>query len=304
MKTALSPDFEIESPVTVAAQLDELTKTTIPENQLILRTLNNQIDNLHQTLSDMSKIICRPEDIKEAIPPLIKDQLEDTLRKYAEEIELLKSVRYAGVTGIFKRREMGIKAFSRAIDEESSAIWIVGSSLKGLLQKEEYRKIAEKLKFKSDRGLVHLRFLLTHPIVADFRASQENRGETEIGMEIINTLENLKDWNKDYCQVKLYLGTPTCFALKTSRQMLVNPYPYISVSYDSPCLLLEFSTDPSSDRPCYFFDEFNSRHFGAWDTDLSIEVKDFQKTINHCRNMLNQYAENVKSFFSQGKNFD
>jgi hypothetical protein len=301
IKTALSPDFEIESPVTVAAQLDELTRTTLPENQFIMRTLTSQIDNLHQTISDMSKAICKPEDIKEAIPPLIKDQLENILRKYAEEIELLKSVRYAGVIGIYKRREMGIKAFSRAIDEESSAIWIVGSSLKGLLQKEEYREIAEKIKFKSDKGLVHIRFMLTHPIVADFRANQENRGATEIGMEIINTLEILKHWDRNSCQVKLYLGTPTCFALKTTRQMLINPYPYISVSYDSPCLLLEFSTDPSSDRPCYFFDEFNSRHFGAWDTDLSIEVKDFERTIDHCKKMLKNYAENVNSLLSQGK---
>jgi hypothetical protein len=304
IKTALTPGIEIESPVTIAAQMEELTRSTVPENQLIMRTLSDQIDSMNKTLSDMTKVVCKPEDLKETIPPLIKDQLEDTLRKYAEEIDLLRSVRYAGVTGIFKRREMGIKAFSRAIDEESRAIWIVGSSLKGLLQKEEYRLIAEKLKFKSDKGLVQLRFLLTHPIVADFRASQENRGVTEIGMEIISTLEQLKHWNRDYCQVKLYLGTPTCFALKTSRQMLVNPYPYISVSYDSPCLMLEFSPDATStDRPCYFFDEFNSRHFGAWDTDLSIEVKDFQKTIDHCRGMLNEFANNVGNLLSQGKTF-
>ena len=305
IKTALSPDIEIESPVTIAAQMEELTRSTVPENQLIMRTLSDQIDSMNKTISDMTKVICKPDDIKEAIPPLIKDQLEKTLRKYAEEIDLLKSVRYAGVTGIFKRREMGIKAFTRAIDEESSAIWIVGSSLKGLLQKEEYKVISEKLKFKSDKGLVQIRFLLTHPIVADFRANQENRGGTEIGMEIISTLKQLKDWNRNYCQVKLYLGTPTCFALKTSRQMLINPYPYISVSYDSPCLLLEFSPDTSStDRPCYFFDEFNSRHFGAWDTDLSIEVKDFDKTINHCRSMLNDYAKNVENLLSQGKSFE
>ncbi len=203
IKTALSPDVEVESPVTIAAQIEELTRTTLPENQFIIKTLSDQIDNVNKTLSDMSKLVCRPEDLKQSIPPMIKDQLEDILRRYAEEIDLLKSVRFAGVTGIFKRREMGIKAFARAIDEESTAIWIVGSSLKGLLQKDEYNIIAEKLRFKSDKGLVQVRFLLTHPIVADFRASQENRGFTEIGMEIISTLEKLKEWNQDFCSFKL-----------------------------------------------------------------------------------------------------
>jgi len=301
IRAALSPDVEVESPVTIAAQIDELTRTTLPENQVFMKTLSDQVDNINKTLSDMSKLICKPEDLKATIPPIIQDQLQDVLRRYAEEIDLLKSVRFAGVKGIFKRREMGINAFARAIDEESTAIWIVGSSLKGLLQKDEYKLIAEKLKFKSDKGLVQIRFLLTHPIVADFRASQERRGFTEIGMEIINTLENLKEWNRNSCTVKLYLGTPTCFAIKTTRQMLINPYPYISVSYDSPCFIVEYSPEPGFDRPCYFFDEFKSRHFGAWDTDLSIEVKDFDRTINHCRNMLSEYAKNVENLLSQGK---
>lgn len=303
IRTALSPQVEVESPVTIAAQIDELTRTTLPENQLIMKTLSDQIDNINKSLSDMSKLVCRPEDLKDTIPPLIKDQMENILRRYAEEIELLKSVRFAGINGIFKRREMGIKAFVRAIDEESTAIWIVGSSLKGLLQKDEYKSIAAKLRFKTEKGFAHVRFLLTHPIVADFRASQENRGFTEIGMEIINTLGDLKEWNREFCSVKLYLGTPTCFAIMTTRQMLINPYPYISVSYDSPCFIVEYSPEVGSDRPCYFFDEFKSRHFGAWDTDLSIEVKDFDKTINQCRSMLSEYAKNVENILSRGKTF-
>lgn len=125
IKAALSPDIEVESPVTVAAQIEELTRSTIPENQLIMKTLSEQIESMNKTILDMSKLGCRPDDFKDAIPPLMK------------EIDLLKSIRYAGVTGIFKRREMGIKAFARAVDEESTAIWIVGSSLKGLCKKKK-----------------------------------------------------------------------------------------------------------------------------------------------------------------------
>ena len=299
--TALVKGYEVESPVTITAQLQELTRSATPENQFIMKTISDQIDNLSKTVTEMSKMVCRPEDLKDAIPPLIRDQTESILRRYAEEIELLKSVRHAGVIGLFKRREAAVKAFSRYIDEESREILVVGSSLKGLLQKEEYRDISDKLRFKMSQGLVKVKFLLTHPIVADFRASQENRRPTEIGLEIINSLETLKNWGVDCANVRLYVGTPTCFAIKTTRQMLVNPYPYISVSFDSPCLLLEYSTEGGADRPGYFFDEFNSRHFGAWDTELAVHIHDYDKTIQHCRAKLDEYAEAVAKLISQGK---
>ena len=95
---------------------------------------------------------------------------------------------------------------------------------------------------------MRIKYLLTHPIVADLRASQENRRPTEIGLEILRSLEVLKSWGTDCANVRLYLGTPTCFAIKTTRQMLLNPYPYVSVSFDSPCLTLEYSPDGGADR--------------------------------------------------------
>jgi hypothetical protein len=303
MGIVLSQETEVESPVTFAARLEELARSATPENQLIMQTIADQIDGLNKTVLDMSKLICRPEDLKEAIPPLVKDQVGDILRRYAEEIELLKAVRHAGVIGVYKRREIAIKAFSRFIDEESREISIIGSSLKGLLQKEEYQDIKDKLRFKIERGLVKVKFLLTHPIVADFRASQENRGPTEIGHEIIDSLETLKGWNVDCSNVRLYLGTPTCFAIKTTRQMLINPYPYVSVSFDSPCLILEYSPEGGSERPGYFFDEFKSRHFGAWDSDLAVRIKDYDETIKYCREMLPDFAKSVESLLSSGKSF-
>jgi hypothetical protein len=148
-----------------------------------------------------------------------------------------------------------------------------------------------------------VKFLLTHPIVADFRSSQENRRPTEIGVEIIRSLETLKGWGTDAGNVRLYLGTPTCFAIKTTRQMLINPYPYISVSYDSPCLLLEYSPESGADRPSYFFDEFNARHFGAWDTELAVHVDDYDRVIGQCREMLSSWSKSVDELISRGKAF-
>jgi hypothetical protein len=305
---ALSKEFEVESPVTITAQLDQLTRSTTPENQLVLKAISDQIERLNNSVSqltdEMDKLVIKPNDLRDAIPPLLRDRMEEVLRRYAEEIELLKSVRHAGVIGLYKRREIAVKAFSRYIDEESQEIFIVGSSLKGLLQKEEYKEIAGKLRFKMERGLVRLKFLLTHPIVADLRASQENRRPTEIGLEVIKSLETLKEWGVDCANVRLYLGTPTCFAIKTTRQMLINPYPYISVSFDSPCFILEYSSESGSDRPGYVFDEFNSRHFGAWDTDLAVHISNYDEIINYCRDHLGEYSKMVADLLERGKRFN
>lgn len=300
---ALSGDYEVESPVTMAAQLEEIARSTKSESQVMFKTISDQLETTTRAVSELKdnleKFVPRSLDMKEIIPPQIRDQISDTLRRYAEEIELLKSVRHAGIIGLYKRREVALKAFSRYIDEESSEIMVVGSSLKGLLQKEEYRDIADKLRFK--QGLIKVKYLLTHPVVADFRASQENRRPTEIGLEIVKSLETLRDWGVDCCNVRLYLGTPTCFAIKTTRQMLINPYPYISVSFDSPCLLLEYSPESGSERPGYFFDEFNSRHFGAWDTDLAVHIQDYNQAISYFNGKLGEYSHQVASLIEERK---
>lgn len=292
----LKPGFKVDSPVTTAAQIEELTRGPQDINQVILTTIQEQFEHLNKRVSEIP-------NLKELIPPAVRDHTQDILRSYAEEIDLLKAVKYAGVVGIHKRREMALKNFSRAIDEESKEIMVVGSSLKGLLQRDEYGEIAEKLRFKADRGLVHVKFLLTHPIVADFRAGQENRRPTEIGLEIIQTLNILKEWNNEYRHVRLYLGTPTCFAIKTSNKMLINPYPYVAVSYDSPCLLLEYSPEGGTERPSYFFEEFNKGHFEAWDSSLSVHVKNYDAAIEYFHRSLGDYAKSVESILDLGKSF-
>jgi hypothetical protein len=297
----LEEGCEVESPLTIAAKLEELSRSGTPENQAIIVSVIDQLRSFDEKLDHMAGCVCRTDELKEAIPPIIQDKIEGILRRYEEEIELLKSMRYAGVTGIFRRREIAVKAFARALDEESREIMIIGSSLKGLLQKEEYHPIADKIRFKVNQGKTIIKFLLTHPIVADMRASQENRRPGEIGREILTSLEILRDWQIPEEYVRLYLGTPTCFAIKTTRQMLINPYPYISVSFDSPCLHLQYSTEVGADRPYYFFDEFNSRHFGAWDTDLAVHIEDYTKALPYYSQKIAEYSELVNSLISAGK---
>jgi len=292
------PESPVSTAAKTAANLRSLTRGARGQTTetVLIKTILDRLDQVAGAVADVAHRLQPSDNLNEVLSSLIHDQVEGLLRSYADEIQLLKSVRQAGLTGIFRKREKAIYAFAPAIEEEIQEIMVVGSSLKGLFQKEEYKEIAEKIRVKADSGSAKVRFLLTHPVVADFRARQENRRPKDIGQEIIRSLETLKEWPQEHCEVKLYLGTPTCFAIKTTQKMLINPYPYVSVSYESPCLILERSS--GAEREPYFFDEFRSRHFGAWDTDLSVPVRDFDEAIGRYRSQLEDYAKKVEEILS------
>lgn len=298
---SLAPGFNPVSPVSIAETLSEITRTAGPKTETLMQAVTEQISDVTKAIAELKTNVWRSDELKQIVPAYVRDCMEDMLQRYAREIELLQSVRAAGIIGVFKRREAALKAFEQFIDEEANEITIVGSSLKGLLQNTENKQIAERLRFKQELG-VRVRYLLTHPIVADLRASQERRRLTEIGVEILKSLKELSDWKTKPENVRLYLGTPTCFAIKTSRQMLINPYPYMSVSYDSPCLLLAHSREGAgAGSPSYMFDEFTARHFGAWETDLSVPIHDFNRTIEQCAQALGSYAHVVGELIDHGK---
>lgn len=298
VRTAVAPGFVAQSPVTLALDFEQVAHSDTPQKDL-LESILTQVVQLQSVVRELGR--AQPSPAGNGFSSSVVDKVELVLDRYADEIDLLKSIRYSGIIGVYKRREQAMQAFSPALDEEQREIVIVGSSLKGLLQKEEYKEVSEKLKFKLQKGLCRVRFLLTHPIVADLRASQENRAAAEIGHEIVQSLETLRAWGLPPEDVRLYLGTPTCFAIRTSRRMLINPYPYVSVSYDSPCLILGSAPDGSPDRPGYFFDEFKSRHFGAWDTDHAVQIRDFDEAIQHYRSMLDRYSNDVVRILEAGK---
>ena len=216
------------------------------------------------------------------------------IEEYRKEIAILCALSDAGVIRPYRRREVALKDFASAIDSETNEITVVGSSLKGLLQMAEYKEIADKLKFKI-QNKVCVKFLLTHPVVADLRAGQEARKFTDIGKEIIASLRILKSWNVPPEHTRLYKGTPTCFAVKTRDAMFLNPYPYGANSYDSPCLIVK----TSEARPSYFYDAFDQSHFRAWDTDMAEYVKSYEETIDALMGKLNGYAETVSKMLRQ-----
>lgn len=307
IRATLQPNFVVDSPVAVAARLDEMKRTTADDVKVVYQNIVDHLQILDKRMVDIGKGLMNygnklssSDDMRDFLPSAIKDKLELILKRYAEEIDLLKSIRFAGITGVYKRREAALASFARALDEESHDIIVVGSSLKGLLKLPEYKEVAEKLRFKAKIPGTNVKFLLTHPLVADLRARQERRGLTEIGEEIIQSLTELESWGIPAENVRLYLGTPTCFGIMTRRQMLINPYPYGSESYNSPCLTLELSPEGGAERIGYFYDEFKSRHFGAWDTDSSVKILNYKDTIKKLRSMLPEYARLVEELLNRG----
>jgi len=228
-------------------------------------------------------------EVRDRLGPEIHVEIDKMMAQYREEIDILRALNDAGVIHPYRSRESAMRDFATAIDEEQREIMVIGSSLKGLLKKDNYKIIAEKLKFKQKNAGVTVKFLLTHPMVADLRAGQEGRRSSDIGMEIIASLETLRDWGMPAANVRLYCGTPTCFAIKTEKRMLLNPYPYGGVAYDSPCLIVDFAEEKSS----YFYRAFNTAHFGAWDTNFSLKIDDYDEKIALLNKNLENYANNI-----------
>lgn len=244
-------------------------------------------------------------EVRDRLGPEIQGQISEMLSQYKveyrqildqyrDEIQILKSLKDAGVIKPYRNREIALEAFASAIDAETREIMIVGSSLKGLLKKDKYKEISDKLRFKIERGGVSVKFLLTHPVVADLRAGQEGRQSSDIGAEILESLRILRDWKVPPENVRLYRGTPTCFAVRTEHQMLLNTYPYGEVAYDSPCLIIK----TSQENPSYIYHEFEKSHFGAWDTKVAVKIYNFDETICELEKSLSRYAQNVSQMFS------
>jgi len=220
-------------------------------------------------------------------------QMTQMTEGYRQEVDTLRSLREAGVIRHYRHRHRALEAFSPSIDAETGDVVIIGSSLKGLLQLGENKPCSAAIKRKIEESPEKVRFLLTHPVVADLRANQEGRRPTDIGREIIGTLELLQSWGVPENNVRLYRGTPTCFGIKTSSRMLLNPYPYGSVAYDSPCFIVECCEDASG----YIYDAFDQSHFRAWESNLAEHVTTYGTMVSELRSKLPEYARSVKQMF-------
>lgn len=287
---------------------DKLTSVPSPSNgeDAPVRTDRDLLEEVLSLVRQGSTGVVQPEvayqkpaqdEIAPALTRIIEassavERIQQRAQQQLDESdELKRNIRLAGIYRIYPERGEAFSAFLAFIAEEQSEIVIVGSSLRGLLQEEgkEYREIRELLKER--RSDVRLRFLLTHPKVADLRAVQESRREMEIGSEVLCSVKILKnEWGlADEC-IKLYQGPPTCFGIKTDRAMLLNVYPYMKEAYASPCLIAL--------KEGYVYSAFNSSHFNAWTSRFAQQIP---PDINALEAQLPAFAKAVDVFLSSDR---
>jgi hypothetical protein len=195
----------------------------------------------------------------------------------------------AGLVDVYENRNEALAVFREYLKEEKGEIFVIGSSLKGLLLNKENADVL-KDRIKAN---VRLRFLLTHPAVADLRADQEGIEFKVIGEEIIKSLELLEQWRIPVNNVRLYKGAPTIFAIKTTDQMLLNPYTYTAVAYDSPC----FISDRRERQNPYLYDWYDTHHFGAWNS--AELVHNYKRKIEVLRKKLSIYEIHVADVLTE-----
>jgi hypothetical protein len=242
-------------------------------------------------LEDIKLELQRPaQEFKTTAVQMIGEAVGDVTSLYRNEIDLLKACQVGGIHGAYISRADALQAFLPFIEDERHEIVLVGSSLKGLLQEfeVEYEHARALLQRKKSEG-VSIRVLLTHPSVADLRAKQEDRNFKAIGVEIVKSLKTLiENWNVDRANIKLYLGTPTCFGIKTTRAMLLNTYPYMKEAYASPCLIVK--------KPGYFYEHFLSSHFRAWSSAMALPAPEDLDAIERS---LDEFSTGVQNLMSQ-----
>lgn len=252
-------------------------------------------------------------------PGTTRAELDRTLSDYLQEVSLEKhgsnvpeiadvneptdDTRFfadAGIIKTFSNRKEALHYFSAKLDRAQKVV-VVGSSLRGLLHPaatdwETRAILRERVSLQRASGSEPPKttdFVLTHPAFADLRASQENREKQDIAVEILESLMYLKEWDTPPGSVYLYLGTPTCFGVLADDQMILNPYPYAEVAFQSPCLLLQDSG--------YFFNAFVNSHFGVVDRTMAVRLVDLPADIGELYWSLSEFQLRTSELLARAR---
>lgn len=182
-------------------------------------------------------------------------KLVEMVRDLRMMTQVASSAASLGVEGVFRTRGHGLDAMAPAVAWElqeaacgrPSRIWIVASSIKGLLEASTTVFDGEKMLSSCGHFGANLRILVTQPAWADLRASQEGRKRGEIPLEILQNVAYLKQKGVSRDCVRYFPGAPTVFALATSTKMLLNPYPYRAEAFRCFSLVVNKTLHPDTD---------------------------------------------------------
>lgn len=216
------------------------------------------------------------------------------------DVDEAASLAGAGILGSFRNRREALQRFNSTLRKAQKVV-VVGSSLKGLIHPDGahpdtraiLRERVSRQRADADGQLV-TNFMLTHPAFADLRAEQENRAKKDIGREIIKSLMYIMEWGAAANSIHLYLGTPTCFGIMADDRMILNPYTYADVAFQSPCLLLDDSG--------YFFNVFARSHFGILDRTMVVRLSDLRNDIGELYERLSDFQDHTDMLLLTARN--
>ena len=185
-----------------------------------------------------------------------------------------------------------IKAILEAVAAENSEIMITGTSLLAFLAKGRYSEVCSLLKKKMVEG-VRVRFLITHPF-ATMVPTPGYLNQDRVGLEVIKALRLLKDeWKLPVEDVRLYMGPPICFGIRTQAVILMTIYPYGVRTAECPHLMVRRNEAMTLYQQC------DSSHFMEWSGPKSAEIGNYDQTIDSIEKGLSDRAKEINDFWQR-----
>lgn len=194
--------------------------------------------------------------------------LIENIRKSAQEVQnevaSMMHLRDLGIERAFKKRKDALPLVSEWLRAEKEEIAFVGTSLRGLFWKELGKSETEvgqvlKERLQENPRSCRFKFLLTHPAFSHLRQDLERLHRPEdfqIKMEIKDSVKRLLGMGAKPEEIHFVKATPTCFSIKTSSHMLINPYPLENQALASFCLIVGNTEGRNS-----IYSSFEENHF-------------------------------------------
>ena len=194
--------------------------------------------------------------------------LIDNIRKSAHEVQnevaSMMYLRDLGIERAFRKRRDALPLVCEWLRAEKEEIAFVGTSLRGLFWKELGKTETEvgqvlRERLQENPRSCRFKFLLTHPAFSHLRQDLERLHRPEdfqIKMEIKDSVNRLLEMGAKPEEIHFVKATPTCFAIKTSSHMLINPYPLENQALASFCIIVGNTEGRNS-----IYSSFEENHF-------------------------------------------
>ncbi|MCY2951827.1 MAG: hypothetical protein NTU53_07595 [Planctomycetota bacterium] len=228
------------------------------------KSLEQSADKCHQYERTMERL--RAELISGELARSL-DDLTGQVSRMRASLDLLNRADSLGLHMVYLDRQEALRDFMPHLKEyvkrDDSELYIVGSSLKGVLAKEtDFGEAMVQACPPGPKSKKVLNILLTHPWYARLRENQEDRSAGDIAAEVFESIRVLRERlspslvSGPNSQIRLYKGTPTCFMIATKDSMLLNPYPYEKEGYQSFCLTVRSVNEQNCIYHQYFEHHF------------------------------------------------